>query len=233
MTRRAPDRVRAGRFEGPWSAALLRALCMGLFSLALAGCSSLPFFGDKKAADGEPSDLTTRRWQRFGISGAKLIWGGEAVAVQHDGRANPNQLILTPRTHRAIAGLRETLVAAHRERFGSDADADLAIGLQLTHSGRYARPADKARPEPLAAYHHPQLDRRFPAGVRLLTDDDLDRLALPQARVATGFFPNAVLLDFDNLIRVSVGNQIAPGALLVDGCIYVDDLRLVVEIENV
>ena len=137
----------------------------------------LPMEGWDGTADGEPSDLTTLRWQRFGISGAKLIWGGEAVAVQHDGRANPNQLILTPRTHRAIAGLRETLVAAHRERFGSDADADLAIGLQLTHSGRYARPADKARPEPLAAYHHPQLDRRFPAGVRLLTDDDLDRLA--------------------------------------------------------
>ena len=56
-------------------------------------------------ADGEPSDLTTRRWERFGISGAKLIWGGEAVAVQHDGRANPNQLVLTPQTHGAIAGL--------------------------------------------------------------------------------------------------------------------------------
>ncbi len=137
----------------------------------------LPMEGWDGNADGMPGDLTTRRWQRFGISGAKLIWGGEAVAVQHDGRANPNQLVLSPATHRAIAGLRETLVAAHRERFGSNADADLAIGLQLTHSGRYARPTDKGTPQPLVAYHHPQLDRRFPAGVRLLTDDDLDRLA--------------------------------------------------------
>ena len=32
--------------------------------------------------DGRPSDLTTRRWRHFGISGAKLIWGGEAVAVR-------------------------------------------------------------------------------------------------------------------------------------------------------
>jgi hypothetical protein len=31
-----------------------------------------------------------RRWQRFGMSGAKLILGGEAMAVRHDGRANPN-----------------------------------------------------------------------------------------------------------------------------------------------
>ena len=137
----------------------------------------LPMEGWDGTADGEPSDLTTRRWQRFGLSGAKLIWGGEAVAVQHDGRANPNQLVLTPQTQRAIAGLRETLIRAHRERFGSNADGDLAIGLQLTHSGRYARPADKTKAEPLVAYHHPQLDRRFPAGVRLLTDDDLDRLA--------------------------------------------------------
>lgn len=137
----------------------------------------LPMEGWDGTADGEPSELTTRRWQRFGISGAKLIWGGEAVAVQHDGRANPNQLVLTPQTQRTIAGLRETLVAAHRKRFGAQADGDLAIGLQLTHSGRYARPTEKAKPEPLVAYHHPQLDRRFPAGVRLLTDDDLDRLA--------------------------------------------------------
>ncbi|HET7695681.1 MAG TPA: hypothetical protein VFK57_08245 [Vicinamibacterales bacterium] len=137
----------------------------------------LPMEGWDGTADGRPSALTTRRWQRFGISGAKLIWGGEAVAVQHDGRANPNQLVLTPRTQAAVAELRETLVRAHRERFGSNADGDLAIGLQLTHSGRYARPAEQAKPEPLVAYHHPQLDRRFPAGVRLLTDDDLDRLA--------------------------------------------------------
>jgi 2,4-dienoyl-CoA reductase-like NADH-dependent reductase (Old Yellow Enzyme family) len=137
----------------------------------------LPMEGWDGTTSGEPSDLTERRWQRFGISGAKLIWGGEAVAVQHDGRANPNQLVLTPGTQRAIAGLRDTLVRAHRDRFGAHADGDLAIGLQLTHSGRYARPAAKGQPEPLVAYHHPQLDRRFPAGVRLLTDDELDRLA--------------------------------------------------------
>src|SRR5215472_11542374 len=100
----------------------------------------LPMEGWDGTADGEPSDLTRRRWEHFGISGAKLIWGGEAVAVQHDGRANPRQVTLTPKTHHAIAGLRDRLVTAHRERFGPDADGDLFVGLQLTHSGRYSQP---------------------------------------------------------------------------------------------
>jgi len=125
---------------------------------------------------GEPSELTRRRWRHFGVSGAKLIWGGEAVAVRHDGRANPNQLLLTPATQPAIAALREELIAAHCERFGAHADRDLYIGLQLTHSGRYARPNVYDRPEPRAAAPHPLLDSRFPGGIRLLDDDDLDRL---------------------------------------------------------
>jgi 2,4-dienoyl-CoA reductase-like NADH-dependent reductase (Old Yellow Enzyme family) len=124
--------------------------------------------------DGEPSDLTRRRWARFGRSGAKLIWGGEAVAVRPDGRANPNQLLINDETLPSLARLREELVAAHIARFGSD--TGLFVGLQLTHSGRYARPDDHGRPRPLAAYAHPVLDRRFREGVPLLSDDDLDRL---------------------------------------------------------
>ena len=134
----------------------------------------LPMEGWDGTRDGEPSDLTRRRWARFGRSGAKLIWGGEAVAVRHDGRANPNQLLINDATLPSLARLREELVAAHVDRFGSD--SGLFVGLQLTHSGRYARPDEHARPQPLAAYPHPVLDRRFRDGVPLLSDDDLDRL---------------------------------------------------------
>ncbi len=136
----------------------------------------LPMEGWDGTRDGGPSDLTRRRWRNFGRSGAKLIWGGEAVAVRHDGRANPNQLVLTSATQPAIASLRDDLIDAHRSRFGANAADDLLIGLQLTHSGRYARPDDWDRPAPLAGSANPILDRRFPAGVRVLTDDDLDRL---------------------------------------------------------
>ncbi len=61
-----------------------------------------------------------------------------------------------------MARLREALVAAHVERFGRDAADDLVVGLQLTHSGRYARPNAWDRAEPLCACHHPLLDRRLP-----------------------------------------------------------------------
>jgi 2,4-dienoyl-CoA reductase-like NADH-dependent reductase (Old Yellow Enzyme family) len=136
----------------------------------------LPMEGWDGTRDGEPSDLTRRRWRNFGISGAKLMWGGEAVAVRHDGRANPNQLMLTPSTQRSIAALRDVLLEAHRERFGSNADSDLYLGLQITHSGRFARPDAWNESAPLAACAHPILDRRFPGGIRLLTDTELERL---------------------------------------------------------
>jgi 2,4-dienoyl-CoA reductase-like NADH-dependent reductase (Old Yellow Enzyme family) len=136
----------------------------------------LPMEGWDGTPGGEPTELTERRWRHFGVSGAKLLWGGEAAAVRHDGRANPNQLMITARTWEAIARLREKLVATHVERYGRDAADDLVVGLQLTHSGRYSRPNAHERPEPLCAFAHPLLDRRFPGGVRLLTDEELDRL---------------------------------------------------------
>jgi len=126
--------------------------------------------------DGRPTDLTTRRWQGFGRSGSKLIWGGEATAVQPDGRANPNQLMINADTLPAIVALRETLVSAHRERMGSA--EDLCIGLQLTHSGRFCRPTEKARLEPRIAYHHALLDAKFgiDADYPIISDDYIKRL---------------------------------------------------------
>src|SRR4051812_41222904 len=116
----------------------------------------LPMEGWDGTEDGRPSDLTRRRWRHFGRSGAKLIWGGEAVAVRHDGRANPRQLLLTEGTLAEVAALREELLGEHRASFG--ATGDLLIGLQLTHSGRFSKPNDWHRPEPRIAYRHPYLD---------------------------------------------------------------------------
>ena len=138
--------------------------------------SILPMEGWDGTPDGRPTDLTRRRWNHFGISGAKLIWGGEAVAVRHDGRANPNQLCLTDQNAGDIGDLRQTLVNAHAERFGRT--DDLVIGLQLTHSGRYSRPNEKTKAEPRTAQRNRALDQRM--GITddsaILSDDDLKSL---------------------------------------------------------
>lgn len=138
--------------------------------------SILPMEGWDGTPEGEASELTERRWRHFGASGAKLIWGGEAVAVRHDGRANPNQLVSSDATAGSLERLREALVSEHAARFGTT--DDLLVGLQLTHSGRFARPNDKKRLEPRILYHHPLLDRRF--GIRpddpCLSDTEIDDL---------------------------------------------------------
>ena len=135
-----------------------------------------PMEGWDGTLDGNPTQNTIRRWQRFGRSGAKLIWGGEAVAVRHDGRANPNQLMIGPQTREGLARLRQALVDEHRGTTSSD--KGLLVGLQLTHSGRYSRPNASGRAEPRILYHHPILDRRLGFGedYPLLRDADIQAI---------------------------------------------------------
>lgn len=121
----------------------------------------LPMEGWDGTADGRPTDLVRRRWRRFGSGGAGLVWC-EATAVVPEGRANPNQLVLNAETASEFAELRSLLAR------------DQVVGLQLTHSGRYARPSDRA---PRTAYAHPSLDG--PSGATaasVLSDDELDAL---------------------------------------------------------
>ena len=149
-----------------------------------------PMEGWDGTPEGLPTEHTFRRWRHFGESGAKLIWGGEAFAVQSDGRANPLQLGVVDddvnRAQRGAAALLETLLEAHRAKFGRT--DDLLVGLQLTHSGRFCKPYDKKQLRPLIAYHHPLLDGRF--GIRpdddsvVLTDDALERMIDNYVRAA-------------------------------------------------
>jgi len=133
-----------------------------------------PMEGCDGTLDGHPDELTYRRYQRFGAGGAKLIWG-EATAVVEEGRANSRQLLLNEQTAPNLERLLRECRQAHRDALGSD--ADLIIGLQLTHSGRYSYR------RPLLAFHDPLLDprtildkstgRTVDASYPLLSDDDL------------------------------------------------------------
>lgn len=75
------------------------------------------------------------------------------------------------------------------------------------------------------------------------TDDALNRAkslnielgkGLPQGLVASGFFANAYLIDFDKVIGGKIGDRVpkATGVTLHDYSRYVDDLRLVVSTED-
>jgi NADPH2 dehydrogenase len=155
---------------------LASPLNVGGFTIGNRWCIH-PMEGWDANPDGSPSPHTLRRWRHFGLSGAKWIWGGEAAAVQPDGRANPNQTLATRNNRQGLADLLAACRTAHREAFGSD--DDLFVGLQLTHSGRFSRPHDK-RLEPRIAYHHPLLDQKFGIDPHdqsvVWTDDDLERL---------------------------------------------------------
>ncbi len=155
---------------------LAAPLLVGGFHVGNRWCVH-PMEGWDARPDGFPSELTLRRWRNFGLSGAKWIWGGEAAAVQPDGRANPCQTMATPAHLDGLRALRETLVASHREQFRTS--DDLFVGLQLTHSGRFCRPHSH-RLEPRIAYHHPLLDAKFQLDPRdesvVWTDAELERL---------------------------------------------------------
>ena len=110
-----------------------------------------PMEGCDGTLDGFPDELTYRRYRRFGSGGAALIWG-EATAIADEGRMNPRQLWINEHTVPALSKMLEDCRSAHREAVGSD--EGLLIGLQLTHSGRFACK------KPLIVTHDPVLAAR-------------------------------------------------------------------------
>src|SRR6059058_665419 len=105
---------------------LAKPVAMGPLTVGNRWCIH-PMEGWDANRDGSPSELTLRRWRNFGKSGAKLIWGGEAAAVQPDGRANPNQMLATPENKSGLAALLNECDSAHRAAFGTT--DDLVVGL--------------------------------------------------------------------------------------------------------
>ena len=108
-----------------------------------------PMEGCDGDLDGNPGDLTVRRYRRFGAGGAKLIWF-EACAVVPEGRANPRQLCIHRGSAKRLKELLETCRDAHLKEFGTC--EDFVAVLQLTHSGRYSFEKQKV------ASRHPVLD---------------------------------------------------------------------------
>ncbi len=175
---------------------LFRPVRFGPLTAGNALCVQ-PMEGCDGTLDGEPGELTYRRYLRFGAGGAKLIWG-EAAAVAEEGRATPRQLFLCDKTAAAFERMLRQCRDAHRQACGSD--ADFVVGLQLTHSGRYSHP------KPLLAFHDPILDPRTIA----------DKAT---GKVVDASYP---LLDDDYLLRL-VDRYVAAAKLAHKiGCQFID-----------
>ena len=128
-----------------------------------------PMEGCDGDADGRPSELTWRRYERFARGGAKLIWF-EATAVCREGRANPRQLWIHSGSVAEIARLVRMVHRTHRESSGDD--SDLLMPVQLTHSGRFSWP------NRIIAVHNPVVDSKTgtPADLPAISDGELERL---------------------------------------------------------
>ncbi len=136
----------------------------------------LPMEGWDGTPDGKPTDFTRRRWLKFAESGAKLLFGCEAVAVCHAGKANPNQLVINPENFDEFVSLRQLILDKHTEQFNRT--DDLVIGLQLTHSGRFCKPNSHRQFESKILYAHPYLNQKFgmDADYPVLTDNEIDEI---------------------------------------------------------
>jgi 2,4-dienoyl-CoA reductase-like NADH-dependent reductase (Old Yellow Enzyme family) len=124
---------------------------------------------DADPEKGTPTPDVLRRWARMGSSGAGLIWGVEAMAVDFEYRANTHQLVLRPESQGEIGEALKTLREA-----GAGGPKQL-VGAQVTCSGRYSYGRTKGTP-PLLVYHHPELDKRLGAGpdTPLMTDTQME-----------------------------------------------------------
>lgn len=122
-----------------------------------------PMEGCDGDAEGRPSELTWRRYERFARGGAKLIWF-EATAVCREGRANPRQLWIHRGSVDEIARLVEMVLR--------NSGGDVLMPVQLTHSGRFSWP------KRIIAAHNPLVDLKTgtPADQPVISDDELERL---------------------------------------------------------
>ena len=143
---------------------------------AMEGCD-----GD---AQGRPSKLTVRRYERFGAGGAGLLWA-EAIAIVPEARANPRQLWLHQGSKDAFAAMVKRARAKATEANGKGHRPVMVA--QLTHSGRYSKPDGTARPiigqrDPYRDCLVPQWPphtegkSKLPDDYPLVTDEYLDQL---------------------------------------------------------
>lgn len=130
-----------------------------------------PMEGCDSTADGKPDKLTFRRYERFAAGGAGMLWV-EATAVVPEGRANPRQLYICTENRDPFKQLFDHIIATAKKEYGEKYTPYTV--LQLTHSGRYSKPAGVSRP--VIPVNNPYLDTVLPKEYIVITDNELKQL---------------------------------------------------------
>jgi 2,4-dienoyl-CoA reductase-like NADH-dependent reductase (Old Yellow Enzyme family) len=136
-----------------------------------------PMEGFDSQLDGSPSILTLRRYKRYAMGGAGIIWI-ESTSILKEFKSNPHQLVITEKNSekfkkfvRCIRNiLNDTLKNQGFENRG-------IIILQLNHSGRYSKKGKKKYP--IRAYHHNDLDEAININKKdgeIISDEELSKL---------------------------------------------------------
>lgn len=140
----------------------------------------LPMEGCDSERDGSPSALVARRYERFFLGGAGLVWW-EANAVTEEGRANELQMMLTDDN---LVRFRSLLAGLKKKANDKNGYVPVSV-LQLTHSGRYSRPLGH-KAQPIIPQHDPILDPRvgLKGDENVCTDEYLESLVPKYAHSA-------------------------------------------------
>ncbi|MBP2666799.1 MAG: flavin oxidoreductase/NADH oxidase [Firmicutes bacterium] len=167
-----------------------------------------PMEGCDGTADGRPSDLTRRRYERFAAGGAGLLWF-EATSVVSEGRANPRQLMLNAEVKNDYAALLQDALEAARKA-GHQKPYTV---VQLNHSGRNSKPAGV--PAPIIAANNPYLDAKF-SSVYVISDAELEKLedtyvAAAEAAADAGFDAVDIKACHGYLMAELLGARTRPG----------------------
>ncbi len=143
-----------------------------------------PMEGCDGDSNGQPGELTLRRYERFAAGGAGLIWA-EATAVVPEGRANPRQLWLNENNKDSFAAMVKRIREVSAGSMGKEHRP--VIVAQLTHSGRYSKPQGIAQPmiaqrdtyrDPMIPQQKPDPNAKskIPDDGLIVTDEYLDEL---------------------------------------------------------
>ncbi|TSA38712.1 MAG: hypothetical protein D4R64_02190 [Porphyromonadaceae bacterium] len=124
-----------------------------------------PMEGFDSDENGAPGELAFRRYGRYAAGGSGMIWC-EATSMVSDGRSNPHQLMITKDTVQQFRKLTDHIRKIAGDTYGPKHRPFLV--LQLTHSGRYAKPGGDFHPKIFS--ENPYLDNRQPTTDNRLPD---------------------------------------------------------------